>query len=54
MLALYLLLSLQCMLVLVSLVGMGLNCFGAIPIQSHILLNFSTAFYETLTSKYMY
>ena len=53
-LALYLLLCLQCMLVLVSLVGTGLKCFGAIPIRSHILLNFSTAFYETLTSKYMY
>ena len=53
-LALYLLLCLQCMLVLVSLVGTGLKCFGAIPIRSHILLHFSTAFYETLTSKYMY
>ena len=41
-------------LALVSRVGTGLKCFGAIPIQSHILLNFSTAFYETLTSKYMY
>ena len=51
MLALYLLLCLQCMLVLVLLVGTRLNCFGAIPIQPHFILNVSAGFYETLTSK---
>ena len=45
--------SLVLMLVLLSLVRTRLKCFGAIPIQSHIRLNFSTAFYETLTSKHI-